>query len=84
MSRRKVTGSEKRRSGEILGLFGPSFGYRSAERVIGDIEGGVHHYYAREGPHDSEVRVELDAGEKRLVSTKDILSRNHLRNLPDR
>ncbi len=81
MARRKVTGSGKGRGRRITGLCGPSFGYRSAEDVIADIQASVHKYYVREGPYESKVRVVGEGDEQRLVSTQDILSRNNLENL---
>jgi hypothetical protein len=83
MARRKVTTSRKAKGRRIVGLAGPSFDYRSAEAVIEDIRKGVHTYYVREASHESTVRVVDDGEEPRLLSTRDILSRNNLENLPD-
>ena len=83
MAKRKVTGSMKGKGRRIIGLSGPSFGYRSAEEVIADIRTRAHEYYVREGSHESKIRVVGEGDEQRLVSTQDILSRNNLENLSD-
>ena len=84
MPRVKVTGSRKAKGGRlILGLYGPSIGYEPAEEVINRIREGSSRYYVREGSWEADVRVVEEDGESRLVSTKDVLSRNNLENLPD-
>ncbi len=82
MVRRKVTGSEKGRRREITGLYGPSFGYRSAKDVIEDIEQHGHQYFVREGSYEADVLVVRDGTKQRLESTRDVLSMNNLQNLP--
>ncbi|MCJ7627581.1 MAG: hypothetical protein MUO50_04235 [Longimicrobiales bacterium] len=66
-----------------MGLSGPSFGFRFAEDVIADVQGGLYEYYVRQGPYESKVRVIGDGDHQRLVTTQDVLSRNNLENLPD-
>ena len=83
MARRKVTGSAKGKGRTINGLCGPSFGYLSAEEVIAEIRAGTHEYFVREGSHESRVRVVREGEDQRLVSTRDLLSRNNLENLPN-
>jgi hypothetical protein len=82
MVRWKVTGTEKGRDGTIVGVSGPSLGYRSVREVIADLQSGKHQYYVREGPHESEVRVVGEGDDLRIQTTHDILSPNHLENLP--
>lgn len=84
MPRVKVTGSRKARGGtQIVGLSGPSMGYQTSEEVISQIRTGSTRYYVREGSWEADVRVVEDDGLFKLVSTKDVLSPNHLANLPD-
>ena len=84
MPRLKVTGSRKARGGtKIVGLYGPSIGYQTSEEVISQIRTGATRYYVREGSWEEDVRVVEDDGLFKLVSTKDVLSPNHLANLPD-
>ena len=83
MARRKVTGSAKGKGRIITGLCGPSFGYLSAEEVISDIRAGTHEYFVREGSHESKVKVVGESEDQWLVSTRDLLSRNNLENLPN-
>jgi hypothetical protein len=82
MARRKVTRAEKARDGTVLGISGPSFGYSPTRDVIADILAGRHVYFVREGPYESTVRVVGDGSNRHLVTTHDILSPNHLDNLP--
>lgn len=82
MARRKVTRRRKGPGGKITALSGPSFGFQSAEAVIADIREGLHTYFVREGPFETEVKVVAEGDQLRLVSTRDVLSRNNLRNLP--
>lgn len=81
MARRKVTGCRWGRGGEILGLFGPSFGYRSKEDILDDLLSGREQYYVREAPHESELRVVETDGGMELRTTSNPLSHNHLKNL---
>ena len=67
----------------IVGLYGPSIGYQTAEEVINQIRDGSTKYYVREGSWEADVRVVEDDGVFKLVSTRDVLSRNSLENLPD-
>jgi len=83
MARRKVTRSRKGSGGRIIGLHGPSFGTRSVQDVIEDILQRTHRYYVREAPWEAEVKVMKNGEEQRLETTKDVLSRNNLRNLPN-
>ena len=81
MARFKVTESARSREGRILGLYGPSFGYRTTKEVISDLLAGRHVYFVREGSYESQVRV-IEEGEGRtIVSTRDIVSPNNLQNL---
>jgi len=82
VARRKITLSRKGPRSRITALGGPSFGFQSAEDVIGDIQEGLHTYFVREGPFETELKVVEDEGEPELISTGDVLSRNNLRNLP--
>jgi hypothetical protein len=82
MPRRKVTACSKGPGGRVVGLFGPSFGYRTAQEVIEGTLAGREHYFVREGSHETDVRVIFEKGKQTLVTTRDILSRNNLRNLP--
>jgi len=75
MARRKVTASRKGKRRRILGVSGPSLDYRTAEAVALDIQEGVHRYYVREAPYESEVRAVEGADEVRLVASRDILPR---------
>lgn len=84
MARRKVTKAEKGRDGTILGVSGPSFGYRSTQEVVADILEGKHVYFVREGPYESAVRVVGEGDHPQIITTRDILSPNHLENLPPR
>ena len=84
MPRVKVTRSRKARGGtDIVGLFGPSIGYETAEEVVSRIREGSARYYVREGSWEADVRVVDHGGGVRLVSTNDVFSRNNLANLPD-
>ncbi len=84
MPRVKVTRSRKARGGRnIVGLYGPSFGYETAEEVASRIGEGATRYYVREGSWEADVRVVEDGGLAKLVTTNDVLSRNNLANLPD-
>ena len=84
MPRSKITRSRKGDGGKrIIGLFGPSMGYQTAEEVVSRIRGGVGRYYVREEAWEADVRVVEEHGAARLVSTKDLFSRNNLSNLPD-
>jgi len=82
MARLKVTRSEKGRNGRIVGLSGPSFSFRATEEIISDLQEGRHQYYVREAPFESNVKVVEEHGQPALRTTRDILSRNHLGNLP--
>lgn len=84
MPRLRITGSRKARGGKrILGLWGPTSGYRDAEEVVRHIRKGSARYFVREGSWEADIRVvEKDEGAM-LVSTADLFSRNHLANLPD-
>lgn len=82
MARWRVTGSVKGKNGTILGLFGPSFGYRSTLEVITDLLSGSHKYFVREGPYESEVRVVKNGDQETIMTTPDVLSPNNLENLP--
>ncbi len=82
MARRKVTHSQKKAGRYITGLCGPSFGFRSTKEVILDIKESRHTYFVREGPFETEVKVVSGEGGLDLVSTRDVLSRNNLLNLP--
>ena len=82
--RMKVTRTRKAKSGKrIVGLYGPSIGFRPAEEVVNRIRSGGGRYYVREGSWEAEIRVVEKEGEVSLVSTLDVLSRNNLFNLPD-
>ncbi len=84
MARLKVTKSEKGPGGSIIGLFGPTFGYRMLSDIVADIEVGEHTYCVREASYESVVRVIHDGeDELHIRSTWDVLSRNNLSNLPD-
>ena len=84
MRRLKVTRSRKTKGGkEAGGLYGPSFGYQPLEEVIRRIRAGTDRYYVREGSWEADVRVVEDESGSYLVSTRDVLSRNNLANLPD-
>jgi hypothetical protein len=83
VARRKVTHSQKKAGRYITGLCGPSFGFRSSREVIADIKESRHTYFVREGPFETEVKVGTGGGGLELISTKDVLSRNNLLNLPD-
>jgi len=84
MPRVKVTRSRKAKGGRmILGLYGSSIGYQTAKEVINRIRDGSTKYYVREGSWEADVRVVEDDGAFKLVSTRDVLSRNNLENLPD-
>ena len=84
MRRLKVTGSRKAWGGTgIVGLCGPTLRYQPMEEVIAHIREGSTQYYVREGSWEADVRVEEEEGGARLVSTRDVLSRNNLLNLPD-
>jgi hypothetical protein len=82
VARRKVTHSQKKAGRYITGLCGPSFGFRSTKEVILDIKESRHTYFVREGPFETEVKVVSGEGGLDLVSTRDVLSRNNLLNLP--
>lgn len=82
MARRKVTHAQKGPSGKITGVGGPSFGFLPAQVVAEGIQSGSHTYFVREAPFETEVRVVEEEGQMLLVSTKDVLSRNNLQNLP--
>ena len=83
MTKRRVTASRKGRHGEITGLEGPSFGFLSAKEIIEDLRVGKHTYFGREASYESAVWLSGGEGEETLVSTRDVLSRNNLNNLPD-
>ena len=84
MPRSKVTRSRKANGGKrIVGLFGPSMGYQTAEEVAYIIQAGSGKYYVREESWEADVRLVDAEGGISLVSTKDALSRNNLANLPD-
>lgn len=84
MARWKVTKTRKAKDrGWILGMFGPSMGYQSAEEIVQRIREGVARYYVREGSWEAEIRVVDEGDSSRLVSTKDVFSKNNLLNLPD-
>ena len=84
MPRVKVTHSRKAKKGaHIVGLFGQSIGYETAEEVVSRIREGAARYYVREGSWEADVRVVEDGGLAKLVTTNDVLSRNNLANLPD-
>jgi len=55
MTRRRVKKTEKDKDGDITGLCGPDYHYRSATGAISDIEGEVHSYYVNEAGYDSDV-----------------------------
>ncbi len=78
-----MTGSAKGKGHRITGLFGPSFGFRPVRDVIFDIQTGTHTYYVREGSFESVVRVVGQSGERRIVTTLDLLSWNNLENVCD-
>lgn len=82
MARFKVTRSEKSRNGRIVGLSGPSFTFRSTDEIISDLREGRHQYYVREAPFESNVKVVEEDGKPAIRTTKNVLSRNHLGNLP--
>ncbi len=82
MARLKVTRATRGPGRVIAGVWGPSFDYRTAAEVIEHIEGGTNQYYVRAASHETGVRVVERDGVKQLVSTRDILSRNNLQNLP--
>jgi hypothetical protein len=63
-------------------LEGPSFGFLSAEQVVENIRNGSDRYYVREASFEAEVRVIEEGGQKVLVTTRDVTSRNNLFNLP--
>lgn len=69
MARFKVTESARSREGRILGLYGPSFGYRTTKEVISDLLAGRHVYFVREGSYESEVRV-IEEGEGERSSAR--------------
>jgi hypothetical protein len=51
---------------------------------VTDIRSRRNSYFVREALFESDVRVlEEPRGEVMVVSTREVLSRNHLRNLPD-
>ncbi len=84
MPRSKITRSRKADGGRrIIGLFGPSMGYQTAEEVESRIRAGVSRYYVREDSWESDIRLVDEGGTVRLVSTKDVFSGNNLANLPD-
>jgi len=83
MPRVKITRTRKAdRGSRIVGLYGPSIGYQSTEEVVDKIRDGER-YYVREGSWEADIRVVEEDGKTRLVSTRDVLSRNNLSNLPD-
>ncbi len=84
MARVRITRTRKTKGARrIVGLYGPSIGYQSAEEVAVAIRNGCAHYFVRAGSWEAEVRVvEAEVG-MRLISTEDVLSRNNLLNLPD-
>ena len=84
MPRVKVTRTRKVEGGRrIVGLYGPSFGYQTAEEVLSAIRAGDVRYFVRAGSWEADVRVVEEGGEATLVTTRDVLSRNNLANLPD-
>jgi len=83
MPRRRVTASRKGKAGEITALAGPSFGFLSAAEVIQDLREGTYSYYVREASYESSIWLSGEEGEEVLISTRDVLSRNNLENLPN-
>ena len=83
MARLKVTHSQKGRGRRITGLHGPGFGFRPAEEIAQHLQDQSHRYYVREGGWEDEVNVVGDGDKARLFTTRDVVSRNHLLNLPD-
>ena len=79
----RLLGRKAKNGTHIVGLFGPSIGYETAEEVASRIREGAARYYVREGSWEADVRVVEAGGGVRLVSTKDVFSRNNLENLPD-
>ncbi len=57
MARRRVTKTEKDEDGDITGLCGPDYDYRSAAGAIRDIKNKLHSYYVDEAGYVSEVEV---------------------------
>jgi hypothetical protein len=83
MARLRVTHSQKGRGGRITGLYGPRFGFRPTAEIVRHLSDQSHQYFVREGPWEDEVKVSPELGEGFLLTTRDVLSRNNLRNLPD-
>lgn len=83
MARRRVRNTEKDKEGDITGLCGPDFGYRSATGAISDIENTVHSYYVKEAGHESNIHVVTEGRRKYLRTYADAASENNLDNLPD-
>jgi len=82
MARRRVTLARKGPGGTITAVGGPSFGFQTAQVVVEEIQSGSHTYFVREGPFETDVKVVEEGGQMALVSTRDVLSRNNLQNLP--
>jgi len=83
MARLRVTHSQKGRGRRITGLYGPRFGFRLTREVVGHLQDQSHRYYVREGDWEDEVKVVEEGDKARLLTTRDVFSRNHLLNLPD-
>jgi len=83
MARLRVTHSQKGRGRRITGLYGPGFGFRPAEEIAQHLQDQSHRYYVREGGWEDEVKVVGEGDKARLLTTRDVVSRNHLLNLPD-
>ena len=81
MARWKVTQVERGPGRRIVGLFGPTMGYRSTAEVIADLDSGSNSYFVKAGPYESEVKAVGDGEERTVFTTKNILSPNHLENL---
>ena len=75
-------GHPQSEGGRITGLGGCSFGFLLAEDVIADIREGQDKYSVRERPFETEVKAVEKRDRLRLISTKEVLSRNNLWNLP--
>jgi len=56
-------------------------GCRSTTEIIADLDSGSNSYFVKEGPYESEVQILREGEERTILTTKNILSPNHLENL---